>query len=119
MTKEKKTILFVDDEPDILFFMQILFVDKCQAVYTAESGNKALAVLARHPVDIMITDLRMPGMDGLELIKKARQLLPELRCMMVTGHGEQDIANSTIELEITDYFNKPINVEEMQIAIDR
>ncbi len=78
LNENKGKILLVDDEPDALLFLKELLQNECYKVESAISGKAALTALAKQPMDIMITDVRMLGMDGIELIKQAGQLQPSL-----------------------------------------
>ncbi|MGG1520084.1 response regulator [Paenibacillus oryzisoli] len=79
-------------------------------VLEAENGEEALALLRAHPVDILLTDIKMPFMDGLELCQRARELLPELTIMIVSAYGEFEYAQRAIDYHIFSYLLKPIDV---------
>lgn len=81
-------------------------------VYRSDSAGGALELLAAHPIDILITDIRMPGMNGLELIEKASVLYPGLRSILLTGYGEFEYAKKAIQLGASDYIIKPVDDED-------
>ncbi|MFC4808670.1 response regulator [Paenibacillus sp. GCM10023250] len=78
------------------------------AVYRAYSGTEALQVLERADVHILVTDIRMPGITGLELIEQARTMNPLLHCVLLTGYAQFEYAKRAIELQATDYLIKPV-----------
>ncbi|RTE11357.1 response regulator transcription factor [Paenibacillus whitsoniae] len=81
-------------------------------VLEAENGEEAMGLLRTHPVDILLTDIKMPFMDGLELCRQARDLLPELTIMIVSAYGEFEYAQRAIDYQIFSYLLKPIDVNE-------
>lgn len=119
MTQYKGRLLLVDDECDVLFFLEGLLTRKDYQVLTALSGQEALDTLQNNQFDIMITDIRMPGIDGIELIEKAAQLQPAMQSMVSTGHGDIDIAINALKLGTVNYFPKPINMDELLLGLDR
>lgn len=111
-------ILIVDDEPDMIFFLKNLLAQREGfLVSTAASGNEAMAVLCRTTIDILISDVRMPGMDGIELVKQATALVPDLQCIVLTGHGDIENAIEAMRAGAINYLQKPINFEELLLAI--
>ena len=112
-------ILIVDDEPEIIFFLAVLLRAKAYDVTTAQSAKEALNCLAEKEIDILITDIRMPGMDGLQLIREAFNQYPGIQCMVMTGHGDIDTAIQALELGASNYFRKSFDVKEVIIAIER
>ena len=87
------TILVVDDEALIRLTVVALFRDCGAAVLEAGTARQALDVLVRHPeIGLLFTDVRMPGMDGLELARQAREMRPDLRIVLTTGFSDQDVS---------------------------
>ena len=82
------TLLFVDDEPSILSSLQRLFRPKGYKILTAESGEAGLAILDTHPVDLVISDMRMPKMDGAQFLEKVRAKTPETMRLLLTGYAD-------------------------------
>ncbi len=117
MENEKGQLLIVDDEPDIAHYIQEMLQDKCYRTKTVLTGEEAIAFMERQPTDLLITDIRMPGMDGLELIKQARESQPDLSCMIITGHGDMDTAVQAVKLGAVDFFLKPIDFTELEKAV--
>ncbi|GAB6928176.1 hypothetical protein JCM10914A_21590 [Paenibacillus sp. JCM 10914] len=115
------TLLLVDDEPMLLQSM----VDNdwasigIGAVRQAASGQEAAEVLKAHPVDIVVTDIRMPGMSGLELSKHIRAHYPHIKCILLSGYGEFSYAREAIEHGIVSYLLKPIQDEHLLAEVGR
>ena len=94
MTEASRTILVVDDEPDILSSIKLVLERPPHAfkVVTASSGAQGLDVLAATPVDLIISDFKMPGMDGIAFLVQARQMRPGLPSVMFTAYADEALA---------------------------
>lgn len=101
-------ILVVDDEPGLREFISEALEDDGHAVVTAADGEEAAQRLARESFDLLITDLRMPRLDGLALLRRARAEQPELEVILLTAHGTVESAVEAIKLGAFDYLEKPI-----------
>ena len=114
-----RRLLIVDNESDVLFLLKNILDTHCYELHLAHSGDEAFNILSETTCDVLLTDIHMPGMDGIELIEKALQLQPDLQCMIMTGHGDTQSAITAMKMGATNYFLKPINIEEILLAIDR
>lgn len=112
-------ILLVDDEEDIRDVLSISLEDRGYRIYTAENGQTALELYDRIKPTIVITDIKMPGLDGIELLRKLKQRNPDIEVIMITGHGDLDLAIQSLKLEATDFVTKPINEDILEIALKR
>jgi signal transduction histidine kinase len=118
--KEKKwPILLVDDEEDIRDVLHVSIADMGYAVHTAENGERAIDIFRQIDPPIVVTDIKMPGMDGIELLQKIKRENPETEVVMITGHGDMDLAIKSLKFEATDFITKPINVDALEIALKR
>ncbi|MBW1695862.1 MAG: response regulator [Deltaproteobacteria bacterium] len=115
----KKSLLLVDDETDILDILKIPLVDMGYTVYTAENGEKALHIFREKRPPIVVTDIKMPGMDGIELLERIKREDPETEVIMITGHGDMNLAIQSLRDDATDFITKPINVTTLQTALNR
>ena len=115
----KKTILLVDDEPDIRDVLSLSLADMGYQVYEAENGDEALRIFRDVQPSMVMTDIKMPGMDGIELLKKVKHENPETEVIMITGHGDMDLAIRSLKCEATDFITKPINVDVLELALRR
>lgn len=108
------TLLYVDDEQINLDLMQLTY-KRDFVVYKALSGVEALKMLQELEVTVMLTDYKMPEMNGLELIRKVKSLYPHIHCMLLTGYDESAI---NIDLEtrnlISDFIQKPFKKSELK-----
>lgn len=114
-----KKLLLADDEEGIRRVLGISLEDSGYDVVTAENGEEALALFRRLRPHIVMTDIKMPGMDGIELLQKIKQEDPDTEVIMITGHGDMDLAIKSLKYEATDFVTKPINDDVMQIALKR
>lgn len=115
----KGKILLADDEAGIRKVLGITLADMGYEVLTAADGLEALGIFERqHPL-IVLTDIKMPGMDGIDLLQQIKQKDPDTEVIMITGHGDLDLAIECLKLEATDFITKPINNDALEIALKR
>ena len=119
MHMTKKTILLADDEAGIRKVLSISLRDLGYTVHTAVDGETALQIFRRKKPAIVLTDIKMPGMDGIQLLRKIKQESPDTEVIMITGHGDIDLAIKSLKFEATDFITKPINGEVLEIALQR
>ena len=115
----EQTILLVDDEPDLRDVLEIYLTDLGYTVYTAESGEAALRAFHRTVPSIVLSDIKMPGIDGIELLRRIKAESPATEVIMITGHGDMDLAIDSLKLEATDFITKPINDDMLAVALRR
>jgi PAS domain S-box-containing protein len=112
-------ILLADDEAGIRKVLGISLADSGYEVLTAEDGEEAFEIFQRTKPQIVLTDIKMPGMDGIELLQKIKQEDPDTEVIMITGHGDLELAIRSIKHEATDFVTKPINDDVLEIALKR
>jgi DNA-binding NtrC family response regulator len=110
---EPFSVLFVDDEVDFLETLLKRMKKRQLNAVGVNSGEDALAYLKEHDVDIVVLDVRMPGMDGIEALRKIKKINPLLEVIMLTGHACLEIAREGMEVGAFDYLMKPINIDEL------
>ena len=113
----KRKILIVDDE---IIILKCILVDLRRFDYsvdTAENGNQALAMLEKEKYDLVITDLMMEGMGGLELLAEIKKKTADMPVIIMTGYGELDSAIEALRLGASDYLLKPCNNEELILRV--
>ncbi len=113
------TILLVDDEEDIREVLSISLMDAGYTVYTAENGEEGLRLFHEHRPPVVLTDIKMPGMDGIELLRRIKTEDPETEVIMITGHGDMDLAIRSFKDEAVDFITKPIDVDALRISVNR
>ncbi len=114
-----KRILIVDDEPKVAFFFQknLEMVDKSYQVKAVNSGSEALVEIQADPYDLMITDLRMPGMNGLELLRQVRQISPQTQTILVTAFGGYNVWREADQLQVFRSLSKPLKIPELVTSV--
>lgn len=114
-------VLIVDDEmPALRFVWNIInqFATSFKVVGTATSGEQGLEFLSKHPVDLLITDISMRGMSGIELAQRARQLAPGIHIIIISGYGEFEYAQGAIQAGVDDYLLKPVSISKMTAVLN-
>ena len=119
ISEPKNLILLVDDEEDIREVLTISLEDMGYEVLEAENGRIALELFRKKKPMIVFTDIKMPGMDGIEILKKIKNESPYTQVIMITGHGDTDIAIKSLKYEAIDFIRKPISIESLEIALNR
>lgn len=115
---ETPRVLIVDDEERFRATLQKMLAAQGLAVVAVGSGQEALAALEREPYDVVLLDLRMPGMSGIETLAQIKQARPETEVIILTGHASMDAALEIIKLGSYDYLLKPCPLEEVLLKID-
>lgn len=116
---EKVPILVVDDEEQMRLAMQLTLERSGYQVLTAENGREALAVLGARPVAVCVSDLRMPVLDGEELLTVVREKHPNLPCVMITAYGTISQAVQAMKLGAFDFITKPFAAEDLEEVVER
>ncbi len=112
-----ESILIVDDEVPILNSLSKILEDEGYEVTVAKSGAEALKLMTAEPPDLMLLDIWMPEMDGLETLRRAREQAPRLPVMMMSGHGSIETAVKAIKLGAYDYIEKPLSLENVTLRV--
>jgi len=112
-------LLLADDEEGIRKVLGIYLADSGYEVLTAENGLQALDIFRQAQPAIVLTDIRMPGIDGIELLRTIKSESPDTEVIMITGHGDMDLAIESLKFEATDFVTKPINDDVLAIALKR
>lgn len=119
MSKDRKTILFVDDEESILDIANEYFAVKGYQVVLARNGFEAIKILENQEVDCCITDINMPGMDGVELAENIRIKDNTLPVVIMTAYPSIDNTIKTLKNGVVDFLIKPINLNQMELCVER
>ena len=119
MIPTAKRILIVDDEPDIREVLAISLEDMGYRTVEAENAATAFDLFQKENPQIVVTDIKMPGGDGIGLLRKIKHENTETEVIMITGHGDMDLAIRSLKYEATDFITKPINVDALEIALRR
>jgi len=115
----KKKILIADDEKTIRETLSEFFTDGGYEVITAEDGLRAVEELTNSDIDVAMVDIRMPGLDGLEVLAKAQKIAPDTQIIIITAFGTVENAVEAIKLGASDYVTKPVVFDDILIKIER
>ena len=116
------TVLLVDDEPTILETLSSTICWQQFGVNTllkSLDGYQALEIMRNHKIDLLITDIEMPNLDGLTLLKKTRETFPDVHCILLTAYGEFKYAQTALQYGVENYLLKPINKTELEETIEK
>jgi DNA-binding NtrC family response regulator len=111
-------VLLVDDEKDFVDSLSERLRLRSFHVHSAYSGEEALDVIRHHQIDVVVLDVIMPGLNGIETYKEIKILYPRIRVIMLTGHAKLDTAIEGMEEGAYDYLIKPISIEELVEKIE-
>ena len=114
-----ETVLIVDDEKNYLVVLEALLGPEGYETITADSGRNALRLIRGSDLDLVITDMKMPGMSGMELLEESRQIKPELPVIMMTAYGTIELAVEAMKKQAYDYITKPFQNEELKLTIKK
>ena len=115
----KGRIVVIDDEVNAAAALETLLREDGYDVARAHEARTGLQLVERHDPDLVLTDLRMPGMDGLELLAKIKELRPETMVIVMTAYGTVKTAVKAMKLGAEDYLGKPIDVEELEVVLQK
>jgi YesN/AraC family two-component response regulator len=116
LAHQVKYILIADDEPTLLFFLQqdLQQADFACQVHTANTGDEALQHLRQRRYDLLVSDLRMPGLNGLQLIEAARALHPHICTILMTAYGSTELQAEANRLRVDGYLSKPFSTATLK-----
>ncbi len=116
---EKNKILLVDDEEDIRDILSIVLTDMGYQILSAKDGEDALQCFEREHPSIVLTDIKMPGKDGFAVLRQIKSMAPDTNVIVITGHGDQDLARQAFDLDACAFFNKPLDTDALEQEIQR
>lgn len=115
----KGSVLIVDDEEIVRVSCRRILVPEGYEVKSAGSAVEGLAILADGPIDVVLTDLKMPDIDGIEVLRKVKEEWPDIEVIMITGYQTINTAVEAITLGAFDYIEKPFTPSAIVEAIDK
>lgn len=116
-TPAKSVILLVDDQDSIRFFLEKTLVQEGFEAHTAKTGAEAVEVVQKVVPDLILLDLRLPDMDGIEVLKKIKSIFPEICIVMITAFGDIETAVEAMKQGAFDFVTKPINLDQLMLVI--
>lgn len=117
MVNESAKIMIIDDEPSVLTLLKAFLDSKDIPCTTYESPIQALSDLPSLPIKMVLLDIDMPEMSGVEVLGKISETAPDIKVVMVTGQGDMDIAKKCLENGAIDYITKPVDLEYLETSI--
>ena len=112
-------LLIIDDEEGIRKVLSVSLASDGYDVSVAAGGEEGIEIFKKESPSIILTDIKMPGMDGVEALKQIKKLNPDAEVIMITGHGDMDSAIEALKLDASDFLNKPIKDEALSVALKR
>ena len=112
-------VVFIDDEADIREVIDITLADAGYRVWSAEDGEAGIRLSRRVTPQIVITDVRMPRMDGIQVLETLKRTLPDTEVIVATAFGEMDLAIRALQLDASDFITKPLNDDALHMALAR
>ncbi len=116
---EEINILIIDDEVLIREVIKDFLYEKSFQIYESDCATKAFKILDSEEIDIVLLDLMLPDINGLDILKKIKKQYPSIEVIMITGHGDFDNIREAIQFGAFDFFNKPLRLDEIQASIER
>ncbi len=113
-------ILIVDDELDMLMLLRMMIEDSTDyEVETTNNPSEAIKMLKEKDIDLVISDLKMPGMDGIELFDELREVSPDVPVIIITAYGSLELADEAMKKGVADFITKPFRKDNILFTISR
>ncbi len=119
MEKSDHVILIVDDEEGVRSGLSELLKDEGYTVHCAEDGEQALDILQKKQIDLILTDMRMPGMSGIDLLKKVHDIHEGIGVIILTGYGEIESYIEAMSFGAMEYVSKPFKTNELKFIVNK
>lgn len=113
----QKKVLIVDDQNGIRILLMEVFSTEGYQTFQAANGKLALEIVKQEAPDLVLLDMKIPGMDGLEILKHIKEANPDIKVIMMTAYGELDMIKEATELGALMHFTKPFDIDEMRLAV--
>lgn len=115
---KKRKVLIVDDQNGIRVLLVEVFSSEGYEAYQAKDGKLALDLIVNRTPDLVLLDMKIPGMDGLEILRNIKRINPAIMVVMMTAYGELDIIKETTELGALMHFTKPFDIDELLMKVN-
>ncbi|WP_410513022.1 response regulator [Paenibacillus sp. BR2-3] len=113
-----KKVLIVDDQNGIRILLIEVFNSEGYTTFQAANGKMALEIVRSESPDLVLLDMKIPGMDGLEILKHLKEIDPAIKVIMMTAYGELDMIKEATNLGALMHFTKPFDIDEMRVAVN-
>lgn len=115
----KKKLLIVDDQNGIRILLMEVFSSEGYETYQASNGKLALEIVSAVTPDLVLLDMKIPGMDGLDILKHIKNINPSIKVIMMTAYGELDMIKEATDLGAVMHFTKPFDIDELRQAVNQ
>jgi two-component system response regulator (stage 0 sporulation protein F) len=115
---DKKKVLIVDDQNGIRILLMEVFNSEGYDTFQAANGKVALEFVRNESPDLVLLDMKIPGMDGLEILKYIKEINVDIKVIMMTAYGELDMIKEATDLGALMHFTKPFDIDEMRVAVN-
>lgn len=113
----KEKVLIVDDQFGIRILLNEVFQKEGYNTFQAANGIQALDILKKHSPDLVLLDMKIPGMDGIEILKRMKVIDPDIRVIIMTAYGELDMIQEAKDLGAITHFAKPFDIDDIRAAV--
>ncbi|KIL38607.1 CheY-like receiver protein [Gordoniibacillus kamchatkensis] len=114
----KRKVLIVDDQNGIRVLLMEVFSNEGYDTYQASNGKLALEIVRNVTPDLVLLDMKIPGMDGLDILKHIKSMNPAIKVIMMTAYGELDMIKEATDLGAIMHFTKPFDIDELRMAVN-
>ncbi|WP_066073014.1 response regulator [Neobacillus soli] len=115
----KEKILIVDDQFGIRILLNEVFQKEGYQTFQAANGVQALEIVKKHDPDLVLLDMKIPGMDGIEILKRMKVIDPDIRVIIMTAYGELDMIQEAKDLGAITHFAKPFDIDDIRAAVKK
>jgi len=115
----KEKILIVDDQFGIRILLNEVFQKEGYQTFQAANGVQALDIVTKHDPDLVLLDMKIPGMDGIEILKRMKVIDPDIRVIIMTAYGELDMIQEAKNLGAITHFAKPFDIDDIRAAVKK
>mgnify|MGYP001214516284 FL=1 len=116
---EGKQILIVDDQYGIRILLKEVFQKEGYKTFQAANGNQALDIVRNEKIDLVLLDMKIPGMDGIEILKRMREINKDISVFIMTAYGELDMIQEAKQLGALQHFTKPFDINELRAEVKK
>ncbi len=114
----KKKVLIVDDQNGIRILLVEVFSSEGYEMFQAANGKAALEIISSEDLDLVLLDMKIPGMNGLDILKQIKRIDHKVKVIMMTAYGELDMIKEATDLGALMHFTKPFDIDELRMAVN-
>jgi two-component system response regulator (stage 0 sporulation protein F) len=115
---DHRKLLIVDDQNGIRMLLSEVFSSEGYQTFQAYNGNSAIEIVKQDVADLVLLDMKIPGMDGVEILKRIKKINPDIKVIMMTAYGELDMLREAVESGALMHFTKPFDIDALLYAVN-